>query len=395
MDYSTLENWVNINSGSSNLEGLSRMADVLEARLRSIDGKLERIVPKPTESAEGKLMQSGDCLRLRFRPDAPIRVLFSGHMDTVYDAGHSFQKVRTLPNGNLHGPGVADMKGGLFIMIEAVERFLEEDKTGRIGGEILINADEEVGSPGSNELLLEAAGNNDLGLVFESSLPGGELVRCRKGTGTFRITAHGKPAHTGRDFENGKSAIVALSSLIMGCHRLNNEIPDAIVNIGSISGGGPVNVVPDFAEAMLNIRISDPDSVQVVEAALAAIISSEESKWDGIRFELSGEFLREPKVETPANAFLHEIWNEGEKELGLPSSGKRDTGGSSDGNLVGAHGLPHLDGIGIRGGDIHSDKEFACPDSIPEQINKTVTFLHLLAAKPDCLEKLSMLTSSK
>lgn len=393
MDYQTLEKWVNINSGSSNLEGLGRMADALEASLSGIPGKLERIVPKPTEAADGTISQSGDCLRLRFRPEAPVQVLFSGHMDTVYDAGHSFQKLRKLPDGKLHGPGVADMKGGLFIMIESVKRFLQEDETGLIGGEILINADEEVGSPGSHSLLIEAAENNHLGLVYESSLPGGELVRCRKGTGTFCITAHGKPAHTGRDFESGRSAIVALSSLVVACHRLNEEIPDAIVNTGRINGGGPVNVVPDFAEALLNIRISDPKSVQTVEDALAEIISREEARWSGVRFELSGGFQREPKVETPANAWLHEVWNEGETGLGLPAAGKRDTGGSSDGNLVGAHGLPHLDGIGIRGGAIHSDKEFACPDSIPEQVSKSVAFLHLLAAKPDCLEQLSVLNS--
>jgi glutamate carboxypeptidase len=393
MDYHSLERWVNINSGSSNLQGLVRMADELEATLKEIPGSLERIALSPIQTEDGELFRSGDCLRLRFRPDAPVQVLFSGHMDTVYDANHPFQQVQRLPDGNLHGPGVADMKGGLFIMIEAVKKFLKEDSTGRIGGEILINADEEVGSPASHALLVEAARNNNLGLVFESSLPGGELVRCRKGTGTFRIKAHGKPAHTGRDFESGRSAIVALSSLVVDSHQLNSTIPDAIVNAGRISGGGPVNVVPEFAEVFLNIRISHPKSVKLVEDALAAIISKQESAWEGVRFELSGGFQRKPKVETPANARLHEIWNEAESRLGLPSAGKRDTGGSSDGNVVGAHGLPHLDGIGIRGGAIHSDQEFACPDSIAEQIDKTVSFLHLLAEKPDCVGELSMLNS--
>ncbi len=393
MDYQILESWVNTNSGSSNMEGLRRMADALEASLKEIPGDLERISLGPIKQADGSVCHCGDCLRLRFRKQAPLQVLFSGHMDTVYGADHPFQQLRKLPDGNLHGPGVADMKGGLLIMIESVKRFLEEDTSGRIGGEILINADEEIGSPGSHSLLVEAAANNHLGLVFESSLPGGELVRCRKGTGTFRIMAKGRPAHTGRDFEEGRSAIVALSSLVVACHELNATIADAIVNTGRISGGGPVNVVPDFAEAFLNIRISFPESVKVVEDALTKIISNQESIWEGVHFELTGGFQREPKVETPANACLHDIWNEAATRLGFPLAGKRDTGGSSDGNVVGAHGLPHLDGIGIRGGAIHSDKEFADPASITEQISKTVAFLHTLAMKPDCLDSHFVLNS--
>lgn len=387
MEHATLADWVNINSGSTNLQGLSRMADALQESLSPIPGTLERIALPPVSTMDGGTHQSGDALRLRFRPDAPVRVLFSGHMDTVFDAAHSFQSLQTGTDGIWRGPGVADMKGGLYIMIESVRRFLETDSLNTVGGEILINADEELGSMGSQHLLREAAQWNHLGLVFESCLPGGELVRCRKGTGTFKVVAHGKAAHTGRDFEKGRNAVAALSSLLVECHALNGKVPEAIINVGNFLAPGPVNVVPDKAEAWLNIRIGRPESVQEIKDHLDRLIQQTEASMEGITIEIAGDFLREPKTETPANAALHDLWNQAEEKLGFPPAGKRDTGGSSDGNVIGAAGLPHLDGIGIMGGDIHSDKEFAHADSIDRQIDKTVEFLNLIARQPDTFSK--------
>lgn len=387
METALLESWVNINSGTGNRDGLSRMAAALEAVLRGLPGSFERITPAPVVTGPGKTVQAGDLVRLSFRKGAPVQVLFSGHMDTVYGPEHPFQRLTRLPGGKLHGPGVADMKGGLFIMIESVRRFLAEDKLGTLGGEILINADEETGSVGSHEILEDAARRHHLGLVFESCLPGGELVRCRKGTGTFQLTAHGRAAHTGRDFENGRNAVAAMSLLLTRCHELNGSLPDAIVNVANFLSPGPVNVVPDHATASLNIRIGLPESVHVIQEELSRLIREVEASMEGIRIEMEGGFLRAPKTETPANAALHEIWNAVERDLGLPTSGKRDTGGSSDGNIFGAVGLPHLDGVGIMGGAIHSDQEYAMEESIPRQIARTTGFLHRISENPHLLQQ--------
>jgi glutamate carboxypeptidase len=382
MELATLEHWVNINSGSHNPDGLRLMADALQEHLAELPGKLERIPLKAQKELDGSRVQPGEALRLRFNPDAPVRVLFSGHMDTVYDAGHVFQRLRYLDAHRATGPGIADMKGGLFIMISAVERFLKKHPQGHLGGEILITADEEIGSPGSRELLFEAADWNHLGLVFESALPGGELVCRRKGTGTYRITARGKSAHTGRDFAAGRNAIVGLSALMVDCHKLNDTYPDAIVNVGRFSGGGPVNVVPDRAEAWLNLRIGKRETLPEIQSALGNLVRRAGEQWEGVSFKLEGEFARPPKEESSDDAALHELWNEAETALGMPLSGKRETGGSSDGNVFSEAGLPHLDGVGIRGGAIHSPDEFALLDSIPGQIDKVVAFLEAIAAEP-------------
>lgn len=387
MDIRTLQAWVNINSGTGHAEGLRLMADALSAVLAGLPGELERISLPPVTALDGSLLRTGDALRFRFNREAPVQVLFSGHMDTVYGKDHPFQSWREEEPGRVRGPGVADMKGGLFILIEAVSQFLGEPGSGALGGEILITSDEEIGSPGSRELLVEAAAGNHLGLVFESALPGGELVSRRKGTGVFRVTASGQSAHTGRDFAQGRNAIVALASFALECHQFNATYPDAIVNLGRLSGGGAVNVVPDQAEAWLNIRMGKTETVGQIEAALRDLLQKTEARWEGVRLGLSGGFSRPPKEESPADARLHALWNQAEGSLGLPGSGKRETGGSSDGNIFAQVGLPHLDGVGIRGGAIHSENEFALLDSIPAQIDKTVAFLKLLASQPGLLQE--------
>lgn len=382
MEYATLEHWVNINSGSHNPEGLRLMADALAEHLSGIPGPIERVSLPEFREVDGSVVQPGDVLRLRFRPEAPVQVLFSGHMDTVFDPGHPFQRLRMLEDGKANGPGVADMKGGLFIMIEAVQRFLKEDQSKGLGGQILITADEEIGSPASRDLILEACKEAQLGLVFESALPGGELVCARKGTGTYQVRTIGKAAHTGRDFNAGRNAVVALSDLLLSCHALNDRIEDAIVNVGRINGGGAVNVVPERAGAWLNVRASHESTGNAIEGALRGLVGECQARWDGISFTLEGGFSRPPREESEGDAALHSIWNKVEHDLGFPESGKRETGGSSDGNLLGLAGLPHLDGIGIRGNFIHSGNEYAILESIPEQVSKVVAFLHHLTAHP-------------
>ncbi len=388
MDLKVLESWVNINSGSDNPAGLEHMTRVLGDRLASLPGTLERIPLPGKHDLDGTPLEPRDALRFRFRPEAPLQVLLSGHLDTVYGPGHPFQSLDYLDHSRIRGPGVADMKGGLFIMIEALEAFLGEDRTGQLGGELLITADEEIGSPLSHDLLREAACRNHLGLVFESALPGGELVCRRRGSGLFRLQATGLAAHTGRDFEKGRSALVALSEAVLACHQLNERLPEAIVNVGRMRGGGPVNVVPDQAEAWINVRIDEAEAAPRLEGMFREIVRRVEAGREGIALRFEGGFVRPPKVESKADARLHEIWNAAESSLGLPSSGKRATGGGSDGNLLSAAGLPVLDGVGIKGGHIHSEEEFAFLESIPEQVRKTVCFLHAVAADPVAIRSL-------
>lgn len=382
MDLDLLEEWVNINSGTCNRPGLERMADALADRLAPLPGSLERVRLAPCATVDGDAFSPGETIQFRFNPEAPVQVLLSGHMDTVYGPDHPFQKLSKPEDGRWQGPGVADMKGGLFIAIEALEQFLGEDSSDRLGGELIITADEEIGSPASRDLLVAAASRHHLGLVFESALPGRELVCRRKGAGTFRISVAGRSAHTGRDFENGRNAIAGLAWCALEAHALNDRIPDALINVGRVSGGGALNVVPDEAHMWLNIRVGTPSSAEKIQDVIYDLIHTAQKRWNGLRFACEGEFTRPPKVESQADAFLHDLWTKSQESLGFAPSGKRETGGSSDGNLFAGAGLPHLDGVGIRGGAIHSPEEFALVDTLPEQIQTTVAFLREVSTHP-------------
>ena len=137
-------------------------------------------------------------------------------MDTVFGEDHAFQKTRWLEDGVLNGPGVADMKGGLSVMLAALKAVEKSNSAERIGYEVVINSDEEVGSPASATLLAQAAAGKRAALTYEpAALPDGTLAGARPGSGNFSFVVRGRSAHAGRNPEDGRNAIVAASELAL------------------------------------------------------------------------------------------------------------------------------------------------------------------------------------
>lgn len=175
--------WANINSGSRNLGGLAQMREVLAAAFAELPAVDVTAVPLAGTEAQA--------LRVRCRPEAPRQVLLSGHYDTVYGPEHPFQRCELIDAPTLRGPGVADMKGGLVVMLAALAAFERTPAAARLGWEALITPDEETGSGASAPLIAEAARRHRLALVFEPARGNGDLVQSRKGTGNFTVTCHG------------------------------------------------------------------------------------------------------------------------------------------------------------------------------------------------------------
>ncbi|MGN6057165.1 MAG: M20/M25/M40 family metallo-hydrolase, partial [Sphingomicrobium sp.] len=178
--------WAGINSGSRNLGGLERMAELLADAFAALPGVLRLENPAPVETIDGAgkavKIQHGRHLRLTVRPTARMQLLFTGHMDTVFGADHAFQQTQWLEDGVLNGPGVADMKGGLAVMLAALKAIEKSRGAERIGYEVLINSDEEVGSPASAGLLQQAATGKRAALTYEpAALPDGTLAGARPG----------------------------------------------------------------------------------------------------------------------------------------------------------------------------------------------------------------------
>ena len=292
-----LKEWASINSGSDNLPGLARMLAALESRFSQLGASMELIDLAPrislAENGDSISLPHGQALRLTKRPEAPIKVFLGGHMDTVYAPTHAFQSVEQLDSNTLRGPGVADMKGGLIVLLTALQAFEKHPSAKHLGWEVLINPDEEIGSIGSEPLFISAAKRNHLGLIFEPSFADGALVSSRKGSGNFTVVARGRPAHAGRDFHHGRNAIAPLAAFIVAANALSNLDKGITVNVGQVVGGGPVNVVPELAICRLNVRATAQEDFEETQQKLRTIAS--EIKIEGVTLSFHQHQARNPK----------------------------------------------------------------------------------------------------
>lgn len=361
--------WASINSGTHNLPGLAILASRLVSEFAILDGDLRLldVLPEKAIDLHGNeiAIPLGQAISIRKRPEAPIRAFLGIHYDTVYGSVHPFQQVEQIDDQTLRGPGVVDAKGGLAVMLIALEALERSGVAQKIGWEVLINPDEEIGSPGSLDLLHEAAKRNQIGLVFEPGFPDGSLVSERKGSGNFSGVIRGKSAHAGRDFHAGRNAIVAASDFALAAHRLNGSIPEMTLNVGRIDGGGPTNVVPELGIVRFNIRIARTEDQAPIHAELDGI-AAEVAARHQVSAKLHGGFLSPPKLlDDRTRVFCQRIELCG-KELGIPIKWTR-SGGVSDGNKLSAAGLPVLDTLGPYGGNLHSPQEYVHLPSLTER----------------------------
>jgi len=373
--------WAPVNSGSRNLTGLERMAELLADAFAALPGVLRLGHPQPVDAIDpvGKTVQlkHGRHLHLTVRPMAPLQLLFTGHMDTVFGADHAFQETRWLDDGVLNGPGVADMKGGLVVMLAALKAVERSPYADRLGYEVVINSDEEVGSLASAPLLATAARGKRAALTYEpAALPDGTLAGARPGSGNFAIVVRGRAAHAGRNPEDGRNALLAAADLAL---RLDGLKRDGLtVNPSRIEGGSPSNVVPDLAILRVNMRPRTPEIEMAakgeIDEAIAAVIAERD-----VEIKLSGGFGRPPKPLTPDAEALFGLVKRAGADLGQAISWQ-SSGGVCDGNNIAACGVPVVDTMGVRGGKIHSMEEFLITDSLGERASlSALTVLRLLA----------------
>jgi glutamate carboxypeptidase len=369
--------WCEINTGSRNLAGLQAFLPHLEEAFGALPGQMRRVAlaPEKVVSAGGILEEKAlsDALHLVVRPDAPIKLVMTGHYDTVFPVDSSFQKVADLPNGDLNGPGVADMKGGLLILLEALKLFETLPCASQIGYEILISPDEEIGSPGSGPILAQIGARSDVGLTYEPALADGSMSGARKGSGNFAVTVHGRAAHVGRAHADGRSAIGAAARFVAALEGLNAGRDGVTFNTGKIDGGGPTNVVPDLAVIRFNVRAPDSDGADWAMAQVDKLIGDYLSG-DGLHAHMHGGFTRPPKPRTPAQELVFAQVAAAGKAVGLDMIYK-DTGGVCEGNNLAASGCANVDTLGPRGGHIHSDQEYAILESFPERVALSLAIL--------------------
>ena len=375
-----VERWAGVNSGTRNLDGVARMATLLADAFAALPGDLALVEPEPAEAvgADGSVatLAHGRHVHLRVRPDAPVQMLFTGHMDTVYPVDHPFQTLTHRADGTINGPGTADMKGGLAVMLAAL-RAIEAAGAPQFGYEVVVNSDEETGSLSSAALLARAARGKVAALTYEPALPDGTLAGARGGTGNFSIVVRGRSAHAGRNPEDGRNAIVAAAALAV--RLAEARAPGLAVNPARIDGGGPNNVVPDLAVLRVNFRPAAAAEIARARVAIDAAVAAVAAAHD-VAIAVHGGFNRPPKpVDAGAEALFGLVAAAG-ADLGIPIAW-RATGGVCDGNNIAAAGVPVVDTMGVRGGAIHSADEFMIVDSLAERAALSAVTIHRIMRK--------------
>ena len=372
-----VEAWSAINSGTSNLAGLSAQAELLAAAFSALPGDLELVAPAPVEAvaANGaRIEQShGRHLVLRVRPQAPRRYLLTGHMDTVFAVDHPFQTARWLDAVTLNGPGVADMKGGIAVILAALTAFEGSPEAQHIGYDVMINADEETGSLSSAPLIAALAQGKAAALTYEpSALPDGTLAGARGGSGNFSAVVTGRAAHAGRNPGYGRNALVAAADLAVRLKHM--ETGGLGINPARIDGGSANNVVPDSAVLRFNIRPREATDAERFTRAIYLILHEIEQEHE-VSIHLHGGLTRPPKPLTPAAEALFGLVKQCGEALGQPIAWI-PSGGVCDGNNIAALGVPVVDTMGVRGGAIHSAEDYLLVPSLAERAALSALVLH-------------------
>lgn len=377
-----LLDWCAINSGSTNLEGLSVMHGRVVKSFSQLPGDTTttKSLPHTYVSSDGDVIKQrvGDLVRVVHNPQAQVRVLLAGHMDTVFPADHPFQGEKFLDEDTLNAPGAADMKGGLIVMLYALKTVMQSRHADQIGYEILINADEEIGSHGSSQALVEAAGRAHFACVYEPALVDGSLAGARKGSGNFSVTFKGRAAHAGREHHLGINAIAAAAEFVSTIDALSGSHEGLTVNVAKIDGGGPNNVVPDNAVVRFNVRIEEHSHGEWFMEKLETLLATMNER-DGLSVSRHGSFYRPPKPMDPQTETFFKAVRSVGSDLGL-SIKWAPTGGCCDGNNIAAAGIPVVDTLGVRGGKIHSADEFVKLDSLEERAKLSALLLMKVAS---------------
>jgi glutamate carboxypeptidase len=372
--------WSTLNTGTANLAGLAEQAALLAEAFAVLPGEVALVDPAPVTAiaADGSAYEKphGQHLVLRVRPQANRRILLTGHMDTVFPADHPFQRQTWLDGATLNGPGVADMKGGIAVMLHALKAFEASAAASGLGYDVLINSDEETGSLASAALIAELAAGKLAALTYEpAALPDGTLAHARGGTGNYSVVFTGKSAHAGRNPHEGRNAVVAAADLIL---RLKALESDAItINPAKLEGGSANNVVPDHAVLRFNVRPKTVAAGEAFDHDLNALLRNIEAAHD-VATHRHGGVTRPPKpVDARAQA-LFDLVRQCGAELGQDIRWQ-STGGVCDGNNIADCGVPVVDTMGVRGGAIHSPDEYLLVPSLHERASLSARVIERLA----------------
>jgi glutamate carboxypeptidase len=349
----TLRQFVEAESPSLEKAAADRCCGLIAAAWRNRDVRVERLAQK----------HRGDHLRISYgpgkmRPGEQLLVL--GHYDTVYSSGTLRKMPFRISRGKAYGPGIFDMKAGIVQALFALQALQEPNAELRKRLVFLWTSDEEIGSESSRKLLEAEARRSDAVFVLEPSFgPRGLLKTARKGVGTAELIVHGRASHAGLAPQEGINAIHELAQQLARIEKWNDLRRGITINAGIIEGGSRTNVIPERANAALDLRALRVSDMRSLERRLHSLRAVHR----GARLEITGGFDR-PPLERKMSAALFARAKSLAAQMKLPL-GECSVGGGSDGSLTAALGVPTLDGLGAVGDGAHSANEHILINTMP------------------------------
>jgi glutamate carboxypeptidase len=341
-------------------EPLNLLRELVEIESPTYSPGVHRVAVRMAEELDAlggrAWMLDGDHVLAEFDGEGePLLVL--GHTDTVWEEGTLETMPFRIEDGLAFGPGVYDMKGCLVLMLEAIRQASPERRRAL---RVFLTADEEHGSRTALEAMAEAASGVAAAFVVEPPTARGHLKTARKGLGRFHVAITGRPAHAGTSLAEGASAVEELAHQIIRLHELTDHARGVSVNVGVVHGGTRENVVAAYADARLDVRVSQKADLERLERTLRGL----KPVTEGTAIDVDGEWTRPPLERTPKGALLFARAREIGRGLGLDLQ-EASSGGGSDANLVGALGVPVLDGLGAEGRGAHAHDEQIRLDTLP------------------------------
>ena len=348
--FEDLRDMVNKETPSTSKPLLDNFSRYLSSYGESMTGSKAEIIPSEV---------AGDSLVFRISGTGSVKpLLLLAHYDTVGPEG-TIDRMPFITDGNVAtGPGIFDMKGGIVQAMWAIKT-LREFGYRSPPLTLLLNSDEEIGSPYSRDLIESEARKASIAIVLEPS-QNGKVKTGRKGVGRFTIRIKGKSSHAGLDHKEGVSAIDEMARVVLYLHSLTDYSKGTTLNVGVVNGGTRSNVVADEATAELDLRI---ERLSEAETIISKIMSLKPQN-RAARIEIDGGLNRPPMERTERNVGLFRIAKDVAATLGLDLE-DCVVGGGSDGNFCSALGLPVLDGMGPVGGNAHAEGEFVKINEMP------------------------------
>ncbi|MGH9376741.1 MAG: M20 family metallopeptidase [Terriglobia bacterium] len=355
---------VEIESPSTSKPSLDRIAAFFAHELKRVGGQVLLHHRRDAGAAVTA------CFWSKRRQSKPILIL--GHTDTVWDLGTLAQMPFRVRNGHAFGPGVLDMKSGIICGLWALRALREFRIEPSSPVRFFLTPDEEIGSRAFRTEIKREAKSARACLVLEPAAKGGALKTARKGVGEFRIEVQGRPAHAGIEPEAGINAITELARQILRIERFARPRSGLTINVGLIKGGTRPNVAPEYASAMIDVRIPALRDGAAIERKMQAL----KPFAPGARLKVTGGMNR-PPMERRVSRRLFMKAQEIGLQLGMRLT-EVSTGGGSDGNFTAALGVPTLDGLGGVGAGAHGRDEHVIVRELPRRAALLATLIATL-----------------